>query len=118
MRSTVYSSSVSDSLSVNKFISEKDFLLAHRSVVISQVGGQPTGRWSTDTYIDFCRYINEDIMVHEFAHAVHQFGGNYAIPRFQERLENLYNNAVNIQGKYANKYMGRNPNEYFVRLNL
>lgn len=52
-------------------------------------------------------------MVHEFAHAIDQFGARFVIPGFMERLAAVYNKAVE-DGRYKDTYMGSNFNEYWV----
>lgn len=59
------------------------------------------------------RYEGEDIMIHEFAHAVHIMGLMEAYPEFQPRLEKLYAKAV-ASGKWENTYAITNLYEYLA----
>ena len=61
----------------------------------------------------FDRYHNQDILVHELAHAVHLLGAEYVIPGFSLRLRQAYDSAL-AQGKWLNTYAAGNVREYFV----
>ncbi len=58
-------------------------------------------------------YAAESIMIHEFAHVIHQQGMNTLEPDFQKRLEQCFNRAV-LKGLWKGKYAGTNPAEYWA----
>ncbi|MBI5799489.1 MAG: hypothetical protein HZA92_02010 [Verrucomicrobia bacterium] len=58
-------------------------------------------------------YAAENILVHEFAHAVHQMGVNSLDKTFQGRLQKAFD-AAGKAGLWRNKYAGTNPSEYFA----
>ncbi|NBR87431.1 MAG: hypothetical protein EBS84_18075 [Proteobacteria bacterium] len=58
-------------------------------------------------------YAAENILVHEFAHAVHQMGINALDKTFQARLQATFDAATKA-GLWKNKYAGTNPSEYFA----
>jgi PKD repeat protein len=59
------------------------------------------------------RYKPEDILIHEFAHAIHGMGIKFVETDFEERLNALYVNAIN-SGKWINTYAGSNFSEYWA----
>ena len=58
-------------------------------------------------------YSTENILIHEFAHAIHQMGLSETDPTFDERLEAAYDAAVG-QRLWKGKYAGRNHHEYWA----
>jgi len=58
-------------------------------------------------------YFDESIMVHEFAHSIHQQGLNIIDPDFQKKLEQAFNRAA-LKGLWKGKYAGTNPAEYWA----
>ena len=58
-------------------------------------------------------YFNENILVHEFAHAIHQMGLNTVDPSFDDRLEVLYDAAVEKR-LWENTYAITNKAEYWA----
>ena len=58
-------------------------------------------------------YSTENILVHEFAHAIHQMGLNTVDPSFDERLKGLYDAAVE-KGLWENTYAITNKAEYWA----
>lgn len=58
-------------------------------------------------------YAAENILVHEFAHAVHLMGINELDKTFQSRLQASFDAAAKA-GLWKNKYAGTNPSEYFA----
>ena len=58
-------------------------------------------------------YSTENILIHEFAHAIHQMGLSETDPTFDERLEATYEAAVK-QRLWKGKYAGRNHYEYWA----
>ncbi len=58
-------------------------------------------------------YSTENILVHEFAHAIHQMGLNTVDPSFDERLKVLYDAAVE-KGLWENTYAITNKAEYWA----
>lgn len=58
-------------------------------------------------------YSTENILIHEFAHAVHQMGVNSLDKTFQARLQAAFD-AAGKAGLWKNKYAGTNPSEYFA----
>lgn len=59
------------------------------------------------------KYEGENILIHEFAHLIHQIGLNETDPSFQERLVALYNSAKE-KGLWEGTYALSNPEEYFA----
>lgn len=58
-------------------------------------------------------YPTENILVHEFAHAIHQMGVNYLDPTFDDRLKKAFDEAVK-EGKWKGKYAAENHAEYWA----
>ena len=58
-------------------------------------------------------YFTENILVHEFAHAIHQMGLNTVDPSFDGRLKVLYDAAVE-KGLWENTYAITNKAEYWA----
>ncbi len=58
-------------------------------------------------------YSTESILIHEFAHAIHQMGVNMVDDSFQGKLENAFNRA-SLAGLWRGKYAGTNPSEYWA----
>lgn len=58
-------------------------------------------------------YSTENILVHEFAHAIHQMGLNTVDPDFDGRLEVIYN-AAKEKGLWQNTYAITNRAEYWA----
>ncbi len=58
-------------------------------------------------------YDTENILVHEFAHAIHLIGLAAVDPTFDERLNKAYEAAM-AAGKWKNGYAAENPAEYWA----
>ena len=58
-------------------------------------------------------YSTENILVHEFAHAIHQMGLSTVDPSFDDRLKGLYDAAVE-KGLWENTYAITNRAEYWA----
>ena len=58
-------------------------------------------------------YPNENIFLHEFAHAIHETGLNKVDPTFDGRLEAAYTSAV-AHGLWKNTYAATNRQEYWA----
>lgn len=58
-------------------------------------------------------YLTENILVHEFAHAIHQMGLNMVDPSFDGRLEIAFN-AAKEKGLWKNTYAITNKAEYWA----
>ena len=58
-------------------------------------------------------YFTENILVHEFAHAIHLMGLNTVDPSFDDRLETTYN-AAKEKGLWENTYAITNKAEYWA----
>ncbi|MEM6675169.1 MAG: hypothetical protein AAF726_20125 [Planctomycetota bacterium] len=58
-------------------------------------------------------YAAENILIHEFAHAIHGMGMKHIDRTFQPRLEKAYAAAMEA-GLYAGKYAATNVNEYWA----
>ena len=59
------------------------------------------------------RYKGEDILIHEFAHTIHEFGISYLQRNFNYQLEKVYAIAVS-KGLWANTYAISNSKEYWA----
>ena len=59
------------------------------------------------------RYKGENILVHEFAHTIHEFGLRYLDPMFDNKLEDVYSNAKK-RGLWVNTYAITNQKEYWA----
>lgn len=59
------------------------------------------------------KYHAEDILIHEFAHAIHLIGIIQVDTTFNKKLEKLLNQAV-AKGKYANTYAKTDIYEYWA----
>lgn len=58
-------------------------------------------------------YAAENILIHEFAHGVHQMGLRSADPTFNRRLREAFDQAVQA-GLWQGKYAASNPGEYWA----
>lgn len=58
-------------------------------------------------------YAKENILIHEFAHAIHQMGLNTVDPTFDERLNKAFGRAKGL-GRWKDFYAGTNPAEYWA----
>ena len=58
-------------------------------------------------------YSTESIMVHEFAHAIHEMGVNTLDATFDRRLKEAYEAALKA-GKWKNCYAAENHHEYWA----
>ena len=58
-------------------------------------------------------YSTENILVHEFAHAIHQMGLNTVDPSFDDRLKTIYDAAVE-KGLWKDTYAITNKAEYWA----
>jgi alpha-glucosidase len=59
------------------------------------------------------RYKHENILVHEFNHAVHQVGLREVDPTFDRRLRQAYHRAME-KGLWKGTYVAANPGEYWA----
>jgi alpha-glucosidase len=59
------------------------------------------------------RYRNENILIHEFSHCIHQRGLRSVDPTFDRRLRETYRKAID-QGLWAETYAAENPSEYWA----
>jgi alpha-glucosidase len=59
------------------------------------------------------RYRNENILVHEFAHAIHRFGLARWNPKFDARLKALYARALE-KGLWKDTYAATDHSEYWA----
>ncbi|MFM1903110.1 MAG: hypothetical protein RLZZ440_1010 [Planctomycetota bacterium] len=58
-------------------------------------------------------YSRENILIHEFAHTVHQVGLAVVDPTFQQRLEAAFRQAE-AEGRWDGTYARENPAEYWA----
>ncbi|WP_437965635.1 hypothetical protein WMF04_39290 [Sorangium sp. So ce260] len=58
-------------------------------------------------------YAGEDILVHEFSHAIAIMGIAFAEPTFDQELEDVFEGALR-DGKWANTYAATNKDEYWA----
>jgi cyclophilin family peptidyl-prolyl cis-trans isomerase len=58
-------------------------------------------------------YATENILVHEFAHAIHEMGMNAVDPTFDKRLRAAFQSAKEM-GLWKRTYAGSNPSEYWA----
>ena len=58
-------------------------------------------------------YATESILVHEFAHALHQMGIRTVDPDFQLKLDQTFNRST-LAGLWKGKYAGTNSSEYWA----
>src|SRR5262249_1312310 len=59
------------------------------------------------------RYRNENILVHEFSHAVHQYGIGRLDPKFDARLRETYQKAID-KGLWKGTYAATDHKEYWA----
>lgn len=59
------------------------------------------------------RYPRENILVHEFAHTIHQLGVVPIDPKFDRRLKDAYKAAI-AKGLWRNTYAATNHDEYWA----
>ncbi|TDQ06637.1 hypothetical protein [Pedobacter metabolipauper] len=59
------------------------------------------------------RYPNENIVIHEFGHAVKNFGLEKLYPTFKKQVEDIWNRAK-VKGLWKNTYAITNPEEYWA----
>jgi hypothetical protein len=58
-------------------------------------------------------YPSENLLVHEFAHAIHEMGVNSLDTTFDKRLKAAFDAAIK-HGKWAKTYAGENHHEYWA----
>ncbi len=58
-------------------------------------------------------YSTENILIHEFAHAVEGYGLSRTDPSFASRLKTAYDKAIEA-GLWKGTYTGQNPDEYWA----
>lgn len=58
-------------------------------------------------------YKGEDILIHEFTHAIHQLGISHIDPEFDKKLNSIFNLAK-TEGLWKNTYASSNASEYFA----
>lgn len=61
------------------------------------------------------RYEGDDIVLHEYLHALHNLGANYAHENFEERIKERYN-GVKASGIWDQTYAMSTDREYFSEL--
>jgi alpha-glucosidase len=59
------------------------------------------------------RYSNENILIHEFSHTIHNYGLRRLDAEFNSRLTELYDDAMD-KGLWKNTYAATNPGEYWA----
>jgi alpha-glucosidase len=59
------------------------------------------------------RYRQENILIHEFNHAIHQHGLREVDPTFNERLKEAYRDAMEKE-LWKGTYVATNPSEYWA----
>jgi alpha-glucosidase len=59
------------------------------------------------------RYTRENILIHEFSHAIHQIGMRTVDPKFDARLRETYKNAMD-KGIWKDTYAATNYSEYWA----
>ncbi len=59
------------------------------------------------------RYKQENILIHEFNHAIHQHGLRAVDPTFNKRLRAAYQKAMDA-GLWKDTYVATNPSEYWA----
>jgi hypothetical protein len=59
------------------------------------------------------RYRNENILIHEFSHTIHNFGLRRLDPEFNDRLRKLFD-AAKDKGLWEKTYAMSNPEEYWA----
>lgn len=59
------------------------------------------------------RYKGEELLSHEFAHAIHELGIRFTNPAFDNQLQAAYNNAV-ANNLWANTYARSDVREYWA----
>lgn len=62
---------------------------------------------------DIDRYKGEEILTHEFAHAIHELGIRFTTPGFDAELQAAFNNAV-TNNLWANTYSRTDLREYWA----
>ncbi|MFP6893545.1 MAG: hypothetical protein VCA18_07335, partial [Opitutales bacterium] len=58
-------------------------------------------------------YATENILIHEFAHAIHEMGLNSLDPTFQKRLDDIFAKAIR-KGLWKGTYAASNVMEYWA----
>ena len=59
------------------------------------------------------KYFLENILIHEFAHAIHEVGMRAVDPDFDKKLESAFDEAI-AAGKWKDTYAATNHREYFA----
>ncbi|HJQ80881.1 MAG TPA: hypothetical protein VJ828_13035, partial [Lacipirellulaceae bacterium] len=59
------------------------------------------------------RYSNENILIHEFSHTIHNYGLRRLDAEFNSRLKELYEDAMD-KGLWKDTYAATNPEEYWA----
>lgn len=78
------------------------------------LGGKVTS-CGEENLLNFCgdRYRNENILIHEFSHCIHQRGLRLVDRTFDRRLRETYRKAID-QGLWADTYAATNHSEYWA----
>jgi hypothetical protein len=59
------------------------------------------------------RYRNENILIHEFSHAIHRYGIGVVEKDFDRKLQDCYRNAID-KGLWTDTYAATNHSEYWA----
>ena len=59
------------------------------------------------------RYRNENILIHEFSHTIHNYGLRRLDPKFNDELKAIYDKALE-KGLWDDTYAATNPEEYWA----
>jgi hypothetical protein len=78
------------------------------------MGGNPTS-CAEENLLGYpgTRYFGENILVHEFAHAIMDIGIMHADPDLHKEIRDAYKQAME-KGLWKNHYASTNPNEYWA----
>jgi xylan 1,4-beta-xylosidase len=59
------------------------------------------------------RYANENILIHEFSHTIHNYGLRRIDPEFNQRLERIHKQSLE-KGLWKDTYAATNPGEFWA----
>ena len=59
------------------------------------------------------RYANENILIHEFSHTIHNYGLKNVDPEFDDRLKEIYERSL-AAGRWQDTYAATNREEFWA----
>ena len=92
-----------------------DFYWDRRARGLGATSARPSTSCGEENLLNFPGdpYVTENILIHEFSHAIHQIGLSTVDPDFDKRLKALYESAME-KGLWKGTYASTNKEEYWA----